>query len=206
MDRKFDDQPFNTSLDNVEVVGGVDETGKVQPLPIEAGKVKTDATFTGTINLGDIRIQDHTTTDKAHVTTSKELQITGAVTSVDLGAKADTTATTDTGTFSLISLVKRLLQRFNSGIVVGTVEITATELVTRMLNKLLAVGYLPWLDTNNASFLYVLEAPAAAVATDTGFRGIRITKDGSGFPVGKVQVNSGGTLTFNNRSTDGGWA
>lgn len=36
----------------------------------------------------------------------------GAVTSVDLGVKADASATTDTGTFSLISLTKRALEKF----------------------------------------------------------------------------------------------
>ena len=40
---------------------------------------------------------------------SGTLTVAGAVTSVDLGAKADSAASTDTGTFSLIALVKRLL-------------------------------------------------------------------------------------------------
>ena len=39
-----------------------------------------------------------------------------SVSSVDLGVKADTAATTDTGTFSLIALVKRLLAKTTSGI------------------------------------------------------------------------------------------
>jgi hypothetical protein len=39
-------------------------------------------------------------------------QATPAGASVDIGAKADTAATTDAGTFSLIALFKRLLQRF----------------------------------------------------------------------------------------------
>lgn len=36
----------------------------------------------------------------------------GAVTSVDLGVKADTSATTDNGSFSLIALTKRALEKF----------------------------------------------------------------------------------------------
>lgn len=36
----------------------------------------------------------------------------GAITSVDLGVKADTSATTDNGSFSLISLTKRALEKF----------------------------------------------------------------------------------------------
>lgn len=39
-----------------------------------------------------------------------------------IGAKADTAASTDTGTFSLIALFKRLLSRFVSGTVIGAVE------------------------------------------------------------------------------------
>lgn len=39
---------------------------------------------------------------------------TAAVSSVDLGAKADAAATTDAGTFSLISLFKRLLGKFDT--------------------------------------------------------------------------------------------
>jgi hypothetical protein len=42
---------------------------------------------------------------------SDALKVTGDITSVDLGLKADAVATTDTGTFSLIALFKRLLQK-----------------------------------------------------------------------------------------------
>ena len=42
------------------------------------------------------------------------LAISGTVTAVDLGAKADAVATTDTGTFSVISLIKRGLQNWTS--------------------------------------------------------------------------------------------
>lgn len=69
-----------------------------------------------------------------------------------------------------------------------------------------APGYALWLDTANTSFIYILEATFATAASGTGFRGVRITKDSSGNPLGKVEVNTGGTLTFNNRTTDGGWA
>jgi len=42
------------------------------------------------------------------------LPIAGAVTAVDLGAKADAVATTDTGTFSVIAFIKRGLQNWTS--------------------------------------------------------------------------------------------
>lgn len=45
--------------------------------------------------------------------------LSSAVTSVDLGARADAAATTDTGTFSLIALTKRLLSKLTAGITVG---------------------------------------------------------------------------------------
>lgn len=86
------------------------------------------------------------------------------------------------------------------------VILLAAELTERMLNARPAPGYQLWHDVPDASFTYVLEAPAAAGATDTGFRGIRVTKDADGNPLGKVEVNTGGTLTFNNRTSDPGWS
>lgn len=47
-------------------------------------------------------------------TLTVQLTGTGAVSSVDLGVKADVVATSDTGTFSLIALFKRLLAKFPS--------------------------------------------------------------------------------------------
>lgn len=80
------------------------------------------------------------------------------------------------------------------------------ELTSRMRNAHPAAGYRLWHDTANALHIYVMEAPAAATAASTGFRGIRVTKDADGNPLGKVEVNPGGTLTFNNRTSDGGWS
>jgi hypothetical protein len=51
------------------------------------------------------------------------------VTSVDLGVKTDTVATTDTGTFSLIALLKRVLQRLTAILSTQTVAITVTPSV-----------------------------------------------------------------------------
>lgn len=69
-----------------------------------------------------------------------------------------------------------------------------------------AAGYRLWLDTADASYLYVLEAPAGHAAGDIGFRGVRFPKDVNGNPLGQVQENASATLTFANRTTDGGWA
>lgn len=78
-------------------------------------------------------------------------------------------------------------------------------LTERLMAKAPASGYALWLDTENANYLYILEAPSATLASATGFRGIRITMSVLGNPVGKVEVNTGATLTFDNRTTDGGW-
>jgi hypothetical protein len=45
---------------------------------------------------------------------SRPIQVSGTVTAVDLGAKADAVASTDTGTFSVIALIKRSLQNWTS--------------------------------------------------------------------------------------------
>ncbi len=81
-----------------------------------------------------------------------------------------------------------------------------SELVSRMLNKQAVPGYAIWFDAENTSYAYILEAPVAAITSDTGFRGIRIPLTASGNAQGKTQTNVAGTLTFSNRTTDGGWS
>lgn len=78
-------------------------------------------------------------------------------------------------------------------------------LTYRMKNFDSADGYNIWLDTDDVSYIYILEAPEAATSGDTGFRGIRVDKSLTGL-VGKVETNTAGTLTFDNRTTDTGWA
>lgn len=80
------------------------------------------------------------------------------------------------------------------------------ELTARMKAFQPQAGWRIWLDTANASHIYVLEALASKVATDTGFQGIRVPKDADGNPLGKVQVNTSATLSFSTRTTDGGWS
>lgn len=82
----------------------------------------------------------------------------------------------------------------------------ATNLTARMSARVPATGYALWFDTADTSHIYTLEAPVAATSTSTGFRGVRVTKDASGNPVGKVQTNESATLTFSNRATDPGWS
>lgn len=56
---------------------------------------------------------------QAHIDPFTEPISIGDGGSVSLGAKADTSATTDSGTFSLIALFKRLLEKFTAGINTG---------------------------------------------------------------------------------------
>lgn len=81
-----------------------------------------------------------TVDDELKVTATVSVDTTGLATSAkqdtgntslnnidtDIGAPADAAASSDTGTFSLIALFKRLLQRFTSGTVIGQVEAPVT--------------------------------------------------------------------------------
>lgn len=80
------------------------------------------------------------------------------------------------------------------------------NLTTRMLAKEPQNGYSLWMDTGDINFIYILEAPSATGAGATGFQGIRMTKSATGSLVGKIQINTSATLTFNNRTTDPGWS
>lgn len=88
----------------------------------------------------------------------------------------------------------------------GVRVVPTYTLTERLMAKAPATDYALWLDTEDASYLYILEAPVATLASETGFRGIRITVSASGNPVGKVEINTAGTLTFDNRTTDLGWS
>jgi hypothetical protein len=70
---------------------GVDNGGEPLPIQIYLGNSSAD-----------------------NVTTANPLPISGTVTALDLGAMADAVATADTGTFSVISLIKRGLQNWTS--------------------------------------------------------------------------------------------
>ncbi len=80
-----------------------------------------------------------------------------------------------------------------------------SNLIARMRANSPALGYTLWYDTEDTDFIYTLEAPLGAAASDTTFRGIRVTLNDDGNPLGAVQYNIGGTLSFDNRKTDGGW-
>lgn len=103
---------------------------------------------------------------------------------------------------TLIAEVDALEEKLQELIDLST---TDADLTARMLEKKPSSGYALWFDTADISYIYTLEAPVATAAGDTGFRGIRVTINAAGYPVGKVQVNTGGTLTWNNRTSDGGW-
>ena len=79
----------------------------------------------------------------------------------------------------------------------------ARELTERMFAKAPVAGYNLWFDTADAAHLYTAEAPSGAdPAMDTTWRGIRITLDANGNPVGEVQQ----ATDFNwNARTTAGW-
>jgi hypothetical protein len=64
---------------------------------------------------------------------------------------------------------------------------TVRALTERMLAKAPTAGYALWLDTVDPTYIYVAEAPVADVGTSATFRGVRVTKDATGNPLGKVQ-------------------
>lgn len=91
----------------------------------------------------------------------------------------------------------------------GRVVIAETQAVTltgRLGERKPADGYRLWLDTEDAAHIYVLEAPEGSASGDAVFRGIRYPKTATGNLVGQIEENAGGTLTFDNRDSDGGWS
>jgi hypothetical protein len=82
----------------------------------------------------------------------------------------------------------------------GTVYLSDTQLAQltsalgersfteRMLAKAPATGFALWLDTADATYIYIAEAPSDAVAADAEFRGVRVVKDANGSPLGKIEV------------------
>ncbi len=81
----------------------------------------------------------------------------------------------------------------------------AAELTERMRNDRPATGYRIWVEIDDPNHFYTLEAPAGSATGDAVFRGIRVAKSVSGSPSGEIQVNAGGTLSWDNKTTDGGW-
>jgi hypothetical protein len=116
-------------------------------------------------------------TDKLHISYDDGVSASGANSSLsnidsDLGAPADAAATTDTGTFSIISLLKRLLQKSTVTLGSGGVDST-TQRVTLANDQTVAITNtsLGNIDSNLGN---VADAPASA---DTGsFSLIALTK------------------------------
>lgn len=77
-------------------------------------------------------------------------------------------------------------------------------LTERMFAKAPQTGYSVWFDTADATYIYIAEAPSTETAgTGTTFQGIRVQKDASGNPLGKVQTATG--FAWNSRSS-AGWS
>jgi len=108
----------------------------------------------------------------------------GAVTSVDLGTAADAVASTDTGTFSLIALTKRLLTllsaAFFSAAASGATSTRITSAAsTNATNLKASAGNLCQMDLSNYAAYDVFvkfynKASAPTVGTDTPVWTIRI--------------------------------
>lgn len=87
------------------------------------------------------------------------------------------------------------------GLVVRQADVRS--LTERMFARAPLAGYALWLDTADVTHIYLAEAPVAQDGTGTGFRGIRVTKDVNGNPLGKVQTLDG--FTWDNRAAEA-WA
>lgn len=74
------------------------------------------------------------------------------------------------------------------------------SLTQRMFEKSPQTGSRLWLDTADASYIYIAEAPAGSdPASATAWQGIRITKDANGNPLGGVLIAT--NFAWNNRSS-----
>lgn len=122
----------------------VDGSGVTQPvsaaaLPLPSGAATSAKQDTGNVSLASIDTKITAVNTGAVVVSSSALP-SGAATSANqstgntsvgnvdtnLGAKADSSASSDTGTFSLIALFKRLLEKITAGLTVsGTVTANA---------------------------------------------------------------------------------
>lgn len=80
---------------------------------------------------------------------------------------------------------------------------THRGLTERMFARAPQDGYALWLDTADPTYIYIAEAPSADAGTAQTFRGIRVTKDASGNPLGKVQILDG--FVWDNRAA-AAWA
>lgn len=80
------------------------------------------------------------------------------------------------------------------------------SLTGRLFSRNPAAGYALWLDTADATHIYIAEAPTASTGASTDFRGIRVPKDAGGNPVGKVQTATGFTWDSRKDAVATAWA
>lgn len=71
-------------------------------------------------------------------------------------------------------------------------------LTERMFARAPQLGWSLWLDTADLTYIYIAEAVSSASGTTATFQGIRVTKDATGAPLGKVQVATG--FAWNDRA------
>lgn len=84
-------------------------------------------------------------------------------------------------------------------------EVFENNLTARLNAGIPQPGYKIAWDTSNASFIFILEAPIGTADSATGWQGVRFQLDTNGNIVGDEQINTGSTLTFQNRATDSAW-
>lgn len=82
-------------------------------------------------------------------------------------------------------------------------DATTYSVTFRMLSKRPAPGYELWMDTLQADFIYILEAPTGSAEGDAVFRGIRLPKVSGGIQ-GRIPERS--NFTWAQRLVAGTWA
>lgn len=80
----------------------------------------------------------------------------------------------------------------------GTINVERS-LTERMLAKAPQVNYSLYLDTADTTYIYLAEGPTTDTATSPTAQGIRVVKDASGNPLGRVQIATG--FVWNSRSS-----
>ena len=73
------------------------------------------------------------------------------------------------------------------------------SLTERMMARAPQANYSLYLDTADATYIYIAEGPTADTAASATAQGIRVTKDASGNPLGRVEIATG--FAWNSRSS-----
>ena len=175
--------------------------GLAQEVSLSAGSLAAleniNATVSGTVAVSNFPASVEVSND-----TGSPLPVSGSV-----ALDAATLAALETTTISGVVVVDNFPVAYPlpQAQVDALTPVTPADLRTlteRMFAKAPVTGYALWLDTANVTHIYLAEAPVAADGTAATFRGIRVTKDATGNPLGKVQTLDG--FIWDNRAA-GTW-